>query len=431
MSQEGFNRKLSAILSADVKEYSRLMSQDDVSTIKTLTTHRKLISSFVRQYQGRVVDSPGDNILAEFSSISNAVNCAVEIQRDLVQRNLEIPSETKMSWRIGVNLGEVVEEDDRIYGDGVNIAARIESLAEAGGICVSGTVYDQVKNKLGLEFQYMGEQTVKNIPDSVRVYQVLSLPVTAASDITGRAEEKPKPSLSEQPSIAVLPFDNMSGDPEREYFSDGMTVEIIARLAMNPMLSVIARNSTFAYKGKSVNVRQIGQDLGVRFVVEGSVRKAGNMVRITAQLIDTSSGSHIWAKTYDREFKDVFSLQDEIAQQIVMSVLEGGVVAEISRARNIPTENLTAYDALLRGLENFYQLKREDNARAIKMAERAIELDSEYALAYVLLAAAHHRDFSFGWVRGLVALDKAFEFARKAISLDDSSSLAHVVLSNV
>jgi len=431
MSQKGFTRKLSAILSADVKGYSRLMSQDEIGTIKTLTAHRDLISDFVQQYQGRVVDSPGDNILAEFSSISNAVSCAVDVQQNLGGLTVDVPSVQKMVWRIGVNLGEVVEEDGRIYGDGVNITARIESLAEAGGICVSGTVYDQVKNKLGLEFEYTGEQSVKNIPEPVRVYRILSLPEVAVPEQAVSPDEKAESAHLEKAAIAVLPFDNMSNDPEQEYFSDGMSEEIISRLAMNPMLSVIARNSTFAYKGKPVKVQQIAQELGVRFVVEGSVRKAGNMVRITAQLIDAISGSHLFAKTYDREFKDVFSLQDEIAQQIVTSVLEGGVVAEISRARSIPSENLTAYDALLRGLEYFYQLKREANAKAIEMAERAIELDPDSALAHVLLGAAYHRDFSMDWNKEPQTLERAFKYSKIAISLDDSSSLAHVVLANV
>ena len=377
------------------------------------------------------MDSPGDNILTGFESVSNAVNCAVEIQRELAERNAEVPSARMMQWRIGVNLGEVVEEDGRIYGDGVNIAARIESLAESGGICISGTVYDQVKNKLGFEYEYLGEQTVKNIQEPVRIYRVQSCPGAAAPETVVSSAEKTEPLLSEKPTIAVLPFDHMSDDPDKEYFTDGMTEEIITRLSMQPMFSIIARNSTFTYKGKAVKVQQVGQELGVRYVVEGSVRKAGNRVRITAQLIDATTGSHLWAKTYDRELKDIFSLQVEIAHQIVASVGEGGLVAELSRVRRIPTENLTAYDCLLRGLGHYARLTKEENLKAKEMFERAIELDPEFAMAYVALGAAYLVDYDLPGNKNLRTLEQAFEFSRRAISLDDSLSLAHTLLAVV
>ncbi len=280
MPEESFKRKLAAILSADVKGYSRLMREDEDATIRTLTTYRTAMATVIQQYRGRVVDAPGDNVLAEFTSVVDAINCAVEIQRELAERNADLPEERKMEFRIGVNLGDVVEEGERIYGDGVNIAARVENLAEGGGICISGTVYDSIEGKLGLEYEYLGEHRVKNIAKPVRVYQV-SMESVATQTTFVKHLEPP-----DRPSIAVLPFANMSGDPEQEYFADGIAEDIITALSRFRWFFVIARNSTFTYKGKTADVKQVAQDLGVRYVLEGSVRKAGNRVRITAQLID-------------------------------------------------------------------------------------------------------------------------------------------------
>jgi TolB-like protein/class 3 adenylate cyclase len=339
MTEQGFKRKLTAILSADVKDYSRLMGLDEESTIRTLTNYRSAMTTLIQQHRGRVVDAPGDNLLAEFASVVDAVNCAVEIQRELAERNAELPEERKMLFRIGVNLGDVVEEEDRIYGDGVNITARLESLAEAGGICISGIVYDQIETKLDLEYEYLGEQEVKNIAKPVRVYRVLSYPGAAAHRViqakkaVGRKWRKaalalgavvllavgavliwnflfrPAPSpgevatvekmafpLPDKPSIGVLPFTNMSGDAEQEYFADGMTDDLITDLSKVGGLFVIARNSMFTYKGKPVKVNQVAEELGVRYVLEGSVRRAGDQVRINAQLIDTTTGGHLWAE---------------------------------------------------------------------------------------------------------------------------------------
>jgi adenylate cyclase len=306
MTTQGATRKLRAILSADVKDYSRLMSQDQFGTIRTLNAYKETMSALIEQYKGRVVDAPGDNLLAEFGSVSDAVNCAVEIQRELSERNVELPYSRRMEFRIGINLGDVVEEEGRIYGDDVNIAARLEGMAEAGGICLSGTVYDSIENKLGLEFEYMGEQKVKNIQKPIRLYRVQMDP---KAPVVADSGEKMALPLPDKPSIAVLPFDNMSDDAEQEYFSDGMTEEIITGLAKIPTLFVIARNSTFTYKGKPVKVQQVGRDLGVQYVLEGSVRKAGDRVRVTAQLIDIATGHHLWAERYDRDLKDIFALQ--------------------------------------------------------------------------------------------------------------------------
>jgi TolB-like protein/class 3 adenylate cyclase len=351
MNEEHAKRKLSGILSADAVGYSRLMSQDERGTIRTLSAYKEAMSMLIQEYKGRVVDSPGDNLLAEFGSVVDAVNCAVEVQRELAERNADLPPARQMEFRIGINLGDVVEEEGRIYGDGVNIAARVEGLAEGGGICISGSVYDQVKNKLGLEYEYLGEQTVKNIPEPVRVYRVLSFPgaaahrVVKAKSAVGRTWRnvvmaiatifivgaavavwhfhfRPPPmevasvqkmafSLPDKPSIAVLPFDNLSDDPKQEYFVDGMTDDLITDLSKISGLFVIARNSTFTYKGKPVRIRQVAEELGVRYVLEGSVRKADAKVRINAQLIDATTGNHLWAERYDGK-EDCLSLSSQI-----------------------------------------------------------------------------------------------------------------------
>jgi len=480
MTQEGIKRKISAILSADVVGYSRLMEKDEVATVQTLGSYRKTVSSLIEQHNGRVIDFIGDNLLSEFASVVDAVQCAVEIQHVIKAKNAVLPENRRMEFRIGINLGDVIEEEDRLYGDGVNIAARIEGLADAGGICISGSAYEQIESKLALGYEDLGKHTVKNISRPVQVYRIPmdSGTMTEAAKVKAAGErkwrntaialfivivlgigsaavwyrylrshttpaevasvetktaptDKVEPPVSEKPSIAVLPFVNISGDPEQEYFSDGMTEEIITRLSMHSMLSVIARNSTFTYKGKPVKVQQVGRELGVRYVVEGSVRKAGNRIRITAQLIDATTESHLWAKTYDRELKDIFSLQDEIAEQIVVSLGVGISAAEKARVRRIPTENLTAYDSFLRGLDHLSRFTKEENAKAREMFERAVELDPEYAIAYVLLGVAHILDYHLQWNLDPRPLQQAFEFARKAISLDDSLSGAHALLAAV
>ncbi len=471
MPQEGFNRKLTAILSADVEGYSRLMGEDEEATVRTITAYREVLTTLIQQHNGKVLDSPGDNLLAEFVSVVDAVQCAVAVQKEIKSRNDGLLENRRMQFRIGINLGDVIEEEGRIYGDGVNIAARLEGLADPGGICVSKTVFDHIESKLPFGYDFIGAQTVKNIAKPVGAYRVLMDPRVTVSGkpvnkkpaairrapilvgavvvlviavavgirqfyvrhpkVAPASTEKNAIPLSERPSIAVLPFDNMSDDPEQEYFSDGMTEEIITRLSMSPGITVIARNSTFFYKGKRIKIQQIAQELRVKYVVEGSVRTAGNMVRITAQLIDATTESHLWAKTYDREFKDIFNLQDEIAQQIVAALNIKSRVAEQARAWRVPTENLTAYDSLLRGLSHFLRFTEEENTKAKVMFERAIELDSEYARAYVALGYAHFMELVLGSNRDPRTLEQVAEFARKAISLDDSSSLAHVLLADV
>ena len=409
-------RKLAAILSADVKGYSRLMGEDEVATIRTLTAYQEAMTTLIQQYRGRVVDASGDNLLAEFASVVDAVQCAVEIQRELKTKNADLPAPQRMEFRIGINVGDVIVEGERIYGDGVNIAARLEGLAEAGGICISGIVYDQVETKLALGYEYLGEQTVKNIAKPVQVYRV-QMEVGAST-----------PTAPDKPSIAVLPFVNMSGDPEQEYFSDGITEDLITDLSKLSGLFVISRNSVFLYKGKAVKPEQVSQELGVRYVLEGSVRKAGSRVRITAQLIDATTGYHLWADRYDRDLKDIFAVQDEVTQQIVAALkvqLTGG---EQGRWGRTPTNNLEAYDCFLRGLEYHAQRTQEANARARQMFERAIALDPQFAVAYAFLGRTYLMELVFQWEENPQTAEQVFSLGQKAVALDDSQPTAHETL---
>jgi adenylate cyclase len=320
-------RRLAAILSADVKEYSRLMGDDDVATVETLTVYREAMSKLISQHRGRVVDSPGDNLLAEFSSVVAAVQCSVSIQEELTARNADLLVDRRMEFRIGINLGEVIIEGDRIYGDGVNIAARVQELAEGGGVCISGSVCDEISSKLSLGCESLGEHTLKNIDEPVRVYRV-------RVDSSQRGEAPPgAPSAeAEKPTVAVLPFANMSDDPEQEHFTDGITDDIITDLAKIGGFAVVARTSTFTYKNRAVKIPDVGRELCVRYVLEGSVRKVGDQVRITAQLVDAVAGHHLWAERYDRDLTHIFGVQDEISQKIA-SALKVVLTAEGEAAR--------------------------------------------------------------------------------------------------
>ncbi len=464
MATEDFKRKLTAILSADAEGYSRLMAEDEEATVRTITAYREVITGVVQKHKGRVVDSPGDNILAEFASVIDAVSSAVEIQDELRIRNAELPEDRRMEFRIGVNLGDVIHEEERIYGDGVNVAARVESLAEAGGICVSGTVFDQIESKLPLGYEYLGEQSVKNIPKPVRIYKALMDPevvgkvigeqraeprrgqkvalvvVTALLLIVGglliwrtafppvqvASVEKMAFPLPDKPSIAVLPFSNLSGDPEQDYFSDGLTEEIISALGSVPKLFVIARNSTFTYKGKPVKVQQVAEELGVRYVLEGSVRKSGDKVRITAQLIDALDGHHLWAKRYDRNISDIFAVQDEITKKIITAMQVRLTEGEQIQAAARGTNNLEAYLKCLQGNELANQINPESNALAMELAEEAIALDPEYAWAYYVLGRTHLVSVWVGTSKSpKQSIAKAMELFKKAIVLDDTFAEAH------
>jgi adenylate cyclase len=423
MTHKGFKRKLTAILSADVAGYSRLMDDDDEATIRTLTDYRTVISDLIKQYRGRVVDAPGDNILAEFVSVVDAANCAVELQKELAERNSRLQEKRRMQFRIGVNLGDVVEEEGRIYGDGVNIAARIESLSEAGGICISRNVFEQIKNKLKLGYEYLGEHTVKNIPEPVQAYRILMESKMAEPD-KGEGLEVP-----DKPSIAVLPFDNISGDPDQEYFSDGITEEIITALSKVPKMFVIARNSTFTYKGKPVKVQQVGEELGVQYVLEGSVRKAGNRVRITAQLVETLTGHHLWAERYDRDLKDIFALQDEITFKILTALQVTITEGERARVWATRTDNLDAFLKYLQARPFAGLFTKEGNVVARQLALEAIDLDEKYSDPYVLIAQTNWFDGRFGWSESRSeSFKQAYLNAQKAQALDDSHPGVHIIM---
>jgi adenylate cyclase len=466
-------RKLTAILCADVFGYSRLMGKNEEATLRTLSSYRKLIDALIEQHHGRFVNSAGDSVLAEFASVVNAVQCAVEIQTTLTAENAPLPPERLMEFRIGVNLGDVMVDGEQIYGDGVNVAARLESLADPGGICISGTVYEQVRDKLALSYEDAGEQEVKNIARPVRVFRVMLEGGTAtrtrakatqrslrkhwrggAFSLAGLAliaavivfvqhislrppsttasippAQSPALALPDKPSIAVLPFSNMSGDREQEYFSDGITDDLITALSRLPGLFVIARTSSFTYKGKAAKVQDVSRELGVKYILEGSVHKAGDQVRITAQLVDATVGADLWAQRYDRPLRDIFTLQDEIVRRIVttlklqLDLREQGVLAVDKQ-----TDNLEAFDDFLRGLGYFWSFTKEGNVKARQMFEKAIELDPSYADAYSFLG----ENYLWGWVTQLSqdpnSLDRAFQLAQQAVALDDSLPNAHILL---
>ena len=423
MPAESFKRKLAAILSADVKGYSRLMGEDEVATVQTLKDYREAMSKLIREYRGTVVDCPGDNLLAEFASVVDALECSIEIQKQLKSKNASLPDNRKMEFRIGVNLGDVIEEEGRIYGDGVNIAARIEGLADPSGICISRNVYDLVKKRLDLGFHYLGEHMVKNVSEPVQAYRV-EVDFGAPLPRVGKGIE-----LSEKPSIAVLPFVNMSTDPERDYFSDGITEEIITGLSRIPQMFVIDRTSTFTYKGQRVKVRQVGQELGVRYVLEGSVRKAADRLRITAQLIDTVTGHHLWADRYDAELNEIFEIQDEITLKISKALEVELTRGEQARIWHRGTKNIEAWGYVVRATHLFTHFTEGDNARAKELFERALEIDPNYAFAWTMLAWTYWSDVRFGWSKSPgESLKRAVELAKKAVSLDETISDVHALL---
>src|ERR1700674_4780388 len=468
-------RKLTAILCADVFGYSRLMGENEEATLLTLTSHRKLIDSLIKEHHGRFVNSAGDSVLAEFASVVNAVQCAVDIQTTLNAENANLPPNRWMEFRIGVNLGDVMVDGEQIYGDGVNVAARLESLAEPGGICVSDTVHAQIKNKLALAYEDLGAQSVKNIAEPVRVFRVMlegRAANLAAAKATHRSlrkhwrggvfslaglalivavivfvqhlslrpptttasippAQKPAPPLPSVPSIAVLPFTNMSGDRDQEYFSDGITDDLTTALSRLPDLFVIARTSAFTYKGKAVKVQDISQQLGVKYVLEGSVRRADNQVRITAQLVDATTGDHIWAEHYDRPLRDIFALQDEIVRRMVttlnlqLNLTEKGILVTKR------TDNLEAYDYFLRGIEFSFNPTKEANEKARQMFEKAIELDPKYSDAYARLGYVQVWDVVSQWSHDPHGLDRAIQLEQQRIALDNSNALAYAMMSTI
>ncbi|MEW6689469.1 MAG: tetratricopeptide repeat protein [Pseudomonadota bacterium] len=420
-------RRLAAILCADVQGYSRLMGGDEEGTLRALKASHEVMARLIGESRGRVVNAPGDSVLAEFGSIVDAVSCAVAIQAELARRNRDVPPERRMAFRIGINLGDVMVDGESIYGDGVNVAARLESLAEGDGICISGSAYEQVAGKLKFGFQDLGEKAVKNIERPVHVYRVL--PEGAAATGARAAPRGGAKAAADKPSIAVLPFQNMSGEPEQEYFSDGITEDIITDLCKLSGLLVIARNSTFTYKGKPVDVRQVGKEFGVSHVLEGSVRRAGGRVRITAQLLDSASAHHLWAERYDRDLSDIFALQDEITREIVAALDVKLVRGEQAALWRKSLKRPEALDAYYRGLDQLNRITREANVQAARCFEEVVRLEPDSPLGHLGAAWAHLSDFRYGWSdSGPASLERAAALARKALELEEGCADAHALL---
>jgi adenylate cyclase len=409
------SRRLAAILAADIAGYSSLMGADEARTVSDLKGHQAVILPMIGEFGGRVIDTAGDGILAEFPSVVGAVDCAVAIQRIMTERNIGIEPEWRMQFRVGIDLGDVIYDDNRIFGDGINVAARLEGIAEPGGICVSGKVHEEVRGKTKFAYDDLGEQQLKNIAQTVRVYSVR---------LHGAAARLARP-LPNKPSIAVLPFQNMSGDPEQEYFADGMVEDIITGLSRIKWLFVIARNSGFVYKGKSIDVKQVGRELGVRYVLEGSVRRAANRVRITCQLIEAQTGAHLRAERYDRPLDDIFAIQDEITLSVVGAIEPSLRHAEIERTKRKRPDSLDAYDLVLRALPHAYTAMPEGAAKAIPLIARALALEPDYPLAHGIAAWGHHILFNRA---GMREEDRrsAIHHAHEAIThgRDDAMALA-------
>jgi adenylate cyclase len=401
---------LAAILAGDVVGYSRLMGADEVGTLRALKTiRRELADPAIAARRGRIVKTTGDGILIEFPSVVDAVACAAAIQEGMVARNASVPEDKRIVFRIGINIGDIIIDEADIHGDGVNIAARLEALAEPGSICLSDDAYRQVRGKINATFSDMGEHALKNIAQPVRTWRLV-----VGGGLAPQTDVKPALPLPERPSIAVLPFQNMSGDPEQEYFADGTVEEIITALSRFPQLFVIARNSSFTYKHRAVDVKQIGRELGARYVLEGSVRKAGHRVRITGQLIDAVMGVHLWADRFDGAMDDMFDLQDRVTASVVAAIAPKIEQAEIERARTKPTENLNAYDLYLRALEQHYRMTKPASDAAVSLLLRALELDPRYSLAKALLAEVYVSRRN-GWGTAEEA-DIGLALAREAIA---------------
>jgi adenylate cyclase len=414
------SRRLVAVFAADVEGYSRLMGADEVGTLKGLTERRAILDRLIGEHRGRIANTAGDSVLAEFGSAVDAVQCAVEAQAALTEANSSLPSDKRINFRIGVHIGDVMVRAGDLFGDGVNIAARLQTLANPGGVCISGTTYDQVRKVLPMTFVDLGVQQVKNIQEPIRAYQVSDPSETQQAAPERIAEADNPPPMPDKPSIAVLPFQNMSGDPEQEYFADGMVEEIITALSRFRSLFVIARNSSFTFKGKAVDIKEVGRRLGVRYVLEGSVRKSAGKVRITGQLIDAMTGAHIWGDRFERDLTDVFALQDEVTNAVVSAIRPTLLKAEIAMATRRRPENLTAYDYYLRALQQFYLTTREGFAEALKLAHRALELDSRFGFVAALAGVCHTLNVVAGH-----AIDPQFErkeavrLLELALRLDD------------
>lgn len=418
-------RRLAAILAADVVGYTRLMGKNEAATLEHLKAHRaELFEPLIIRHHGRTVKLMGDGMLAEFSSVVHAVSCAADLQRGMAERNADVPEEDRIQFRIGVNLGDLIIEGDDLYGDGMNVAARLEGLADPGGICVSAKVYEEVRTKLDLRFQDLGLHELKNIAEPIRVYRIS--PISDLS-IASPVKKVTKTSL-DRVSIAVLPFDNMSGDPEQRYFSDGITEDIITELSRFASLEVVARNSTFVYRDKANDISALGRALGATFLLEGSLRKAGNRIRLTAQLINVSSGGHVWAERYDRNLEDIFAIQDELVHAIVATLADRLTTAETARSMRKPAESLLAYDYYLKALNLDRNYDRESCLEARELLRKAVELDPTFARAHGLLSAEIWTVGRFDSLFGRTHLDEAVQVARRAVQLDPDDGFCNSML---
>jgi adenylate cyclase len=415
------SRRLVAVFAADVEGYSRLMGVDEVGTLKGLTERRAILDRIIGEHRGRIANTAGDSVLAEFGSAADAVQCAVEAQTALAEANSSLAPDRRISFRIGIHIGDVMIRAGDLFGDGVNIAARLQSIAKPGGVCISGATYDQVRTVLPMAFVDLGVQKVKNIQEPIRAYRVGAPSETRGAADTRVVETESPPPLPDKPSIAVLPFENMSGDPEQEYFADGMVEEIITALSRFKWLFVIARNSTFTFKGKAVEVKEVGRRLGVRYVLQGSVRKAAGKVRITGQLIDAMTGAHIWADRFERDLTDVFALQDEVTLAVVSAIQPKLLQTEIALSNRRRPENLTAYDFFLRAMQQFSLSTREGYAEAIRLADRALQLDPRFGFVAALAGVSHLNNVLWGY-----AIDPQFDrkeavrLSSFALSIDDN-----------
>ncbi len=431
MGEQRVQRRLAAILSADVVGYSRMMERDEKGTLVRLKSlRREVFQPKIKQHGGRIFKTTGDGALVEFQSAVDAVESAIEIQRAVAARNEHLASGLRLTLRIGVSLGDViVEGGGDLYGNGVNVAARMQILAEPGGICISGNVHEHVGKALDVGFEDLGNQNVKNLDRPIRCYRVH--PKVGREACTG-AQVDSAPQTPDKRSIAVLPFQNMSGDREQEYFADGISEDIITALSKISQLFVVARNSSFMFKGKSVRVQEASSSLGVRYILEGSVRKAGNRIRITAQLVDGITGGHLWAERFDRDLTDIFSVQDEVTREIVSALALNLTEGERQRLGSEHTDNVEAYDCFLRGREHWWRQMKEPNKQARELLQRAVELDAKFVPAYALLASAHVRDYSNQWSEApQLSLERAHEAASRAVALNDNYPYAHWALATV
>lgn len=475
MRDEKFKRKLTAILSADATGYSRLMGQDDVATVQLLKRCQKIMDDVIRQHHGRIIDSPGDNLLAEFPSVVEAAKCALVIQDSLQEPLTSLPEDRKMRFRIGINLGDVIVDGDRIYGDGVNIAARLEGLAPPGGICISGSAYDQIQNKMAFNCNYIGEQKVKNIAAPIRAYTIKADDEAAGTCSVSQVNNAPKhrlrlvlvlatlavavavaiylwlggpnretkvsPSTAsqmasgatpEKPSIGVLPFNNFSADKEQDFFCDGITSDIITDLTKFRQLSVTAAHTVFQYKGKSIDIRKLGRELNVGYLLKGSIQKTDDRIRINVQLIDTAKGDHVWADRYNEKLENIFLLQDKIIQTIVSTLAIQIGDAERLRVMRKDTRNYRAYDYYIHGIGQMMHRTRSANSKARRLLEKAIEIDPEYASAYAALGWYYALQADFGWTEFIdQSYHRAMALAQKALNIDNSQASAYELRGSV